>query len=503
MTRLRLAYPTIITAFLAPAAFADLTAEDVWKDWQANMDSFGYAYTADEARAPGQLNVTNLVVNSTMADEFNSAKITFESILLVERSDGSVSITMPAVTPIEILSTPEQGETVEFGMNLTQDGMRIIATGNPAALQYDYAANSVELTTTQIEINGEVMPADSNRIEARFSAISGRTDMLLDTMRRQKQTLSVGSLSYTFMISEPDEEAEVDVTGGAEALSFSGTSATPLEIVQANDMSAMLDAGFSVDGTFNYENGRAEVRAVSPQEQFAGLFAAETGSLDVDMNRDGLRYSATQTGLGVQMASGGIPVPIDATIERAGFSLLMPLRESESAQDFGISVELNGFTMSDMLWGLFDATGQLPRDPATAVVQLAGKGRLLFDFLDPEAAMISGNPNITPAEIDSVDINKLELSVAGASLTGTGAFVFENSAGSPPRPVGGVDLTLVGGNGLLDKLVAIGLFPEQQATGVRMMMGLLAVPGDAPDTLNSRLEINEQGHISANGQRIQ
>lgn len=72
-----------------------------------------------------------------------------------------------------------------------------------------------------------------------------------------------------------------------------------------------------------------------------------------------------------------------------------------------------------------------------------------------------------------------------------------------PQPVGGIDLTLVGGNALIDKLVAVGLVPEQQAMGARMMLGLLAVPGDTPDTLNSKIEINEMGHILANGQRIQ
>ena len=66
-----------------------------------------------------------------------------------------------------------------------------------------------------------------------------------------------------------------------------------------------------------------------------------------------------------------------------------------------------------------------------------------------------------------------------------------------------VDLTLTGGNALIDKLIAAGLLPEEQAMGARMMMGLLAVPGQTPDTLNSRIEINAQGHVLANGQRIQ
>ena len=35
-----------------------------------------------------------------------------------------------------------------------------------------------------------------------------------------------------------------------------------------------------------------------------------------------------------------------------------------------------------------------------------------------------------------------------------------------------------------------------------MMMGLMAVPGEEPDTLNSTIEFTEDGQILANGQRI-
>ena len=113
------------------------------------------------------------------------------------------------------------------------------------------------------------------------------------------------------------------------------------------------------------------------------------------------------------------------------------------------------------------------------------------------------SPDTVPAEVETLDINKLEVSVAGAELTGDGGFTFENNQGPMPQPQGAVDLTLKGGNGLIDKLVAGGLIGDQEAMGVRMMMGLLAVPGDTPDTLNSKIEINDQGHVLANGQRIQ
>ena len=71
-----------------------------------------------------------------------------------------------------------------------------------------------------------------------------------------------------------------------------------------------------------------------------------------------------------------------------------------------------------------------------------------------------------------------------------------------PAPEGEADLKLVGGNGLLDKLVEMGLVPEDQAMGARMMMGLFAVPGEGEDTLTSKIVVNEEGHVLANGQRL-
>ena len=49
-----------------------------------------------------------------------------------------------------------------------------------------------------------------------------------------------------------------------------------------------------------------------------------------------------------------------------------------------------------------------------------------------------------------------------------------------PRPEGALDLELTGGNTLLDTLVAMGLLPEEQAMGARMMLGLFARPGAGP-----------------------
>ncbi|MFD2438949.1 hypothetical protein ACFSS8_00315 [Paracoccus kondratievae] len=68
-------------------------------------------------------------------------------------------------------------------------------------------------------------------------------------------------------------------------------------------------------------------------------------------------------------------------------------------------------------------------------------------------------------------------------------------------PVGELNASYEGVNGLIDKLSTIGLIPEDQAMSVRMMMAMFAKPvGD--DKLETKLEFKEDGSIFANGQQI-
>lgn len=71
-----------------------------------------------------------------------------------------------------------------------------------------------------------------------------------------------------------------------------------------------------------------------------------------------------------------------------------------------------------------------------------------------------------------------------------------------PRPEGKLDIAVNGANGLIDKLVQMGFLQQDQVMGARMMMGVFSTPvGD--DMLTSTIEVNDQGHVIANGQRLQ
>ena len=131
-------------------------------------------------------------------------------------------------------------------------------------------------------------------------------------------------------------------------------------------------------------------------------------------------------------------------------------------------------------------------------VDLDGDVVLEEDIFDPKVAEEMMGP---PGQLNALNLKEVKLSLGGAELTGDGAFAFNNES-VMPVPSGVVNLMLTGGNGLLDTLVNMGLLPEEQAMGARMMMGLFARPGDGEDTLVSTIEVKEDGSVLANGQRI-
>ena len=125
-------------------------------------------------------------------------------------------------------------------------------------------------------------------------------------------------------------------------------------------------------------------------------------------------------------------------------------------------------------------------------------------MLDAEALEnLGGTP---PGELNSVTLEGLTIEAAGSKITGTGAFEFDNSDMDSfevfPRPEGALNLQVSGANGLIDKLIQMGVLAEQDAMGARMMLSMFTVPGAAPDSMSSKIEITGEGHILANGQRI-
>jgi hypothetical protein len=257
-----------------------------------------------------------------------------------------------------------------------------------------------------------------------------------------------------------------------------------------------------MDGEFRQDGASFQMTVVEDDEPMNIETSNGPGELQVAISKEGIEYLGGATDLAVNLVGGEIPFPVSFNMDEIGYEFVMPLAASEEAQDFALGLTLGGLVVPDMLWNIFDPSAILPRDPATLSFALDGKTRLFKDLMDPSLE----DSEEFPGELTALTLSDLVVEIGGAELTGTGDFTFDNSDlesfDGMPRPEGAADFRLLGGNALLDKVIEMGFVSQEEAMGARMMMGIFATPGPSEDELNSRIEVNDQGHVLANGQRL-
>ncbi|MDK3071592.1 DUF2125 domain-containing protein [Sedimentitalea sp. JM2-8] len=486
-------------------AHADLTGQDVWSDWKAYMSSAGYTISGEERTSGNVLTIDNMSVSMPMPEENGSFTVTIDGLTFSENPDGTVTVGMPNKVPMTFRSALEGEDPVDGILTFTQTDHRMMASGTPDDLLYTYTAAAADLRMTALTVDGAPVSETAGRVSVTLKNVASSTRMQVQDKRRYTQSMSADSLSYDFAFDDPESEDKGALAGALTGVGFEGRGAIPLAM-DPTDFNKMLTDGFEVDGVFAYDSGQSAINGVGDGQSIAFTSASQGGKVAVRMDAAQIAYDLNQEQTSLSLAGSELPFPISMQSALSAFKIAIPVASSDAAQDFSVGLTLSDFTMSEMLWSIFDPAAQLPRDPATLAIDLTGKARVLFDFLDPAVAASLEQSDEAPVELNALSINKLLVSLVGASLSGSGNFTFDNSDLTTfdgiPRPAGQLDLQLVGGNGLLDKLIAMGFVGEQEAMGARMMMGMLAVPGETPDTLNSKLEITEQGHVLANGQRI-
>ena len=111
----------------------------------------------------------------------------------------------------------------------------------------------------------------------------------------------------------------------------------------------------------------------------------------------------------------------------------------------------------------------------------------------------------TPEPFVPVDlnINQFALSALGAKITANGQLTGPEGGDLIQAPVGKLNATFEGVNGLLDTLGSMGLVPEDQLMSVRMMLTMFGKPAaEGEDKLTTELEFKEDGSLTANGQQL-
>lgn len=486
-------------AFTSSAAMADVTGQDVWNDWRTYMTDFGYVVTGDESRSGDTLTITNLSMVWDLPEDEGTFVMSMPEMSFTDQGDGSVAVGMPSTSTLKIDVAPAEGEALNATVALDMTGMSTIVSGDPDDLAYSYTAASLKMALTEFVVDGDA--PDELTFEMVINNVIGQSTMKVGDMRDVAQKFSADQVTYELRVVDEAESADVVATGSVDNLSFEGEAVVPSDY-DVEDPSALFKAGFGFTGTFSQGGSQMQLKGTADGDAFNVETSAGSGELEMAMDEAGFAYAGGGSDITVNVAGSDIPFPVSFEMAEAGYELLMPLMAADEEQDFAFGLTLGGLAVPDLLWSIFDPTAVLPRDPATLSFDLEGKTRLLMDLMDPTIE----DSDEFPGELTALTLSDLVIEIGGAELTGKGDFTFDNtdtqSFDGMPRPLGEANFRLLGGNGLLDKLIQMGIVQEQDAMGARMMMGLFTTPGPAEDELNSTIEVNEDGHVLANGQRI-
>ena len=478
------------------AAQADVTADQVWQDWknQLAMNGENTLSVGSEDMDGDTLTVSDIAV--MVDDEMTKVEVALGDLVFAEQGDGTVQVTLPESYPVKI--TAEDGAVITI--DISQTGAEMVVSGNPDAMTYDVTADTYAVSLVDV-VNGDI--TFTGDVKATANNVTGSYTSEMGDIRRMAYDLGIASVDLLVDIKVPGEDGGyVTASGKVEGVQGQFEMNMP-EDASFDDPESLFGNGFGMTGGYTVDSGAYVVDMDAEGERFNGSANFGAGRLDMTMDETVMAYNAQTEDLAVNMTVPNFPLPIELTLAQYGVGFKMPLAQSEEPEDFGLSLDLVDLTINDALWDLFDAGQVLPRDPATIQLDLSGTATPNVNLMDPEAVMMAGSD--MPVALNTLSLNDLRIALAGALITGSGEFTFDNTDLTTfegmPRPEGSALIEMVGLNGLMDNLVTMGLVPQDQIMGGRMMLGMFArVTGD--DELETKLEINGEGHVSVNGQRI-
>lgn len=484
----------LAAALLSGTAAQALTADQVWTSIKDQMAGFGQTVTVGaQSRNGATLAITS--VSTAFQRRTAKAVITIPEIDLAEGADGSVTLTLPKPVQIDVTGDSPKGGTITVALGMSPEGLQSVVSGTEGDLSYATTAQAITLSLDKMVADGKPVEASGKVVMSGIASTAHVTGTDPETV---DSSGSVASIKGAFDFSAPEGTNKAQV--GFDVASLTSTAKVTLpKGVDMQDMAAAVAAGYAATTDIQYGQSTVDFSSDAKQGVTQAKGAVASGHLHVVLDKGQMSYAGGSKDARLNLASGAMPFPIELTEKESEFNLRYPVSKSDASQPFSLLLRVIGLELNQQIWAMVDPQGGLPHDPATLILDLAGTGKLGFDLLDPNAK--DHMPEM-PGELDTLNLNKLQLTALGADVSGKGALTFDNSPGQMPRPVGEVDLTLKGVYGLLDKLIEMGLLPQDQAMGAKLTIGMFTTPkGD--DELSSKIEFKKDGAILANGHRVQ
>jgi hypothetical protein len=493
-------YLAATLTFCATASFADVSAQEVWDNWQIFGKSMGQSYDARLVMEGDTLVAHDVTIDiSGFSSDFMSLGGAIPKVILKELGNGTVEITIPesATYTSTVKGNPLLDlEPFNVSNTITMENT-IVASGTPSEITYNILPGTVTYVTDKQTQDGIVLVPEQL---ITLLGVHGKTSAKIQEDR---------------LFSDIDIQADAvtAVSNGTTELATleSSFKAAPLNVTAsfANDATTSDDPmGFvtSLEGNFSYALGDTtfDITTGTPAQLMHISGEMQEAQIAASIADGSMSYTGTSTNTELVVDGSAIPFPqLDFGIGATEFGLTMPILANTDPKPVGMKLVVEKLRLPDIAWMMIDPQGQIPHDPAALKIDLSGNMLSTIDLMNPTAMMDMAGEKMPFQPID-LTLNELFLSVAGATLTGEGDAVFVDDISSTlsasPFKTAQATLSLTGGIALIDTLSQTGLVPPQMSTSVKMMLGIFARPGDAPDTFTSDIELKDSGALTINGQ---
>ncbi len=492
----------------APAAFA-LNADDVWSTWETYLSDSGYTVAIGSREGGGDaLTLKDIVL--TVADEAagTTTTITVPTVRMSQTGGADVRTEIPDLASFAFTGkTFADGEMVDMAFEGTidassletitreEDGRQVDQTKGPetviALTRFNVGGEGPEgtpftMTLRDLDSTATYLGGLNVLTESRIGGMTGSLDM--------DDPESDATIKGQFEVGAAEVSSEASFPEGHD-----GSTATAL--------AEALRAGAALTGTGSVASFSFDLDVTSPTEGDTSLsMQSGTGTFDFGLADGRLNYQADVSEVNYGLEGGSIPFPVQVALNAVSFDIQFPLLGSDDPQPFKLAYSLGDLTLNDAIWGMIDQNGALPHDPANLDLDVTGEILVRQDLLtlaeqagEDDMGMAMTESPINPV---SFTLNQLALSAVGASASAQGALSFPDPE-NVEVAVGTLNAEFKGVNGLLGKLVDAGFVSNDDVQGMRMMLMMFAKPVDGQDdTLQTQLEMKEDGSIFANGMQL-
>ncbi|MDO5705230.1 MAG: DUF2125 domain-containing protein [Paracoccus sp. (in: a-proteobacteria)] len=536
---------TSATALIVAAApvFAEVTPVQVWDTLVRAYSEGGYTVTEGSREEAGQtltindvtLDASNLIpADPETAQSPTSVKLVIPRVVLNTTGDGNVRTVFEGDWTGEVSAPYEDGTPgtpVTIGVAMPSNEM--ITSGTPDAMNHALNYPKISAAITFRDQKGTEVPVNLIVTDTKGSYNTSGT---AETGTKADYDMTSGRAAITVDSAIPGENGQpgghIKADLAMTDLATKGSMGMPAgNFNMGEDMNAALKAGATVAASLGFAGyeGTADFSGQdengAPQSGNA-TFTGGRGNVDIRMDDKGVGYAGTSEAASINVTANSIPFPLSYSAGLQSFDVHFPVMQSDTAQPFTFKYALADLTLGDAIWGLFDPTAQLPRDPASLTIDVGGDLMVTRDVMDPEfqkrmaaastpaegsseltaeqlAALETLQAEAVPFQPVKVTLNQIALNAIGAKADLNGELT-AGPNGDFSQPAGTINGTFSGVNTLIDRLASLGLIPQDQVAAARMMLMVFAKPVEGQtDTLETRIEMREDGSIFANGQQMQ